>query len=121
MQPQQKLIAMSRAFKFNLVFLCIHAVCNALPSSLCPFKVGYGNLQTMSMDKWAASKSTQLSTKLQSLHNFQQNSVKLLLTRFHQCCVAYLNKADNLTYYSKSDAQYFHLILNKNVVPIILK
>ena len=25
---------------------------------------GYGNLQTMTMDKWATSKSTQLSTKL---------------------------------------------------------
>jgi len=25
---------------------------------------GYGNLRTMSMDKWATSKSTQLSTKV---------------------------------------------------------
>ena len=25
---------------------------------------GYGNLQTMNMDKWATSKSTQLSTKI---------------------------------------------------------
>jgi len=25
---------------------------------------GYGNLQTMNMDKWATSRSTQLSTKI---------------------------------------------------------
>jgi len=59
MHPQQKLIAMTCAFKCNpktTVFLCIHAACKALQSSSCPFKVGilgYGNLQTMSMDKWA--------------------------------------------------------------------
>jgi len=47
--------------------------------------------------------------------------VKLLPTRFRQCCVSYLNKADNFTYFSKSDVHYSHIILNKNVVPIILK
>jgi len=48
MQPQQKLIAMTCAFKFNpkaTVFLCI-------------------NLRSMSMDKWGTSKSTKLSTKV---------------------------------------------------------
>jgi len=62
------------------------------------------DLQTMSMDKQATSKSTQLSTKVR---------VKLLLTQFRQCHVSYLNKADKFTYYSTSDAHYFHIILNK--------
>jgi len=31
------------------------------------------------------------------------------------------NKADNPTYYSRCNAHYSHIILNKNVVPIILK
>ena len=85
MQPQQKLIAMTYAFKFNPKTTALHAVSKALQSSSCPFKVGisgYGNLQTMSTDKWATSKSTQLSTKVW---------VKLLLMRFCRCRVSYLN------------------------------
>ena len=60
----QELIAMTCAFKFSpktTVFLCIHAMCKALKSSLCPFKVGisgYSNLQTMSTGKWATSEPT---------------------------------------------------------------
>ena len=46
--------------------------------------------------------------------------VKLLLIQCCQCCVSYLKKADNFTYYSKSDAHYSHIILQKNVFPIIL-
>ena len=61
----------------------------------------------MSTDKWATLKSTQLPTKVW---------VKLLITWFPWCCVSYLNKAGIFTYYSKSDAHYFHIILNKNVV-----
>jgi len=53
----------------------------------------------MSTDKWATSKSTQLSTKVW---------VKLLLMRFRRCHVSYLNKADNFTYYSKSDTHHSH-------------
>ena len=62
---------MTCAFKFNpktAVFFGIILVCKALKSS-CPFKVGisgYGNLRTMSMDKWATSKSTQLQQKFGS-------------------------------------------------------
>ena len=63
----------------------------------------------MSTDKWETSKS---SAKVW---------VKLLLTQFCQCRVSYLNKSDNFTYYSRSDAHYSHIILNKNLVPIILK
>ena len=100
----QKLVAMTCAFTFNPNYcISLHtAVCKVLQSSLCLFKVGisgYGNLRTMSTDKWATSKSTQLSTKVW---------VKLLLMRFCQCCVSYLDKADNFTYYSKSDAHHSH-------------
>ena len=64
---QQKLIAMTCAFKFNPKTTALHAVSKTQQSSSCPFKVGisgYGNLRTMSTDKWATSKSTQLSTKV---------------------------------------------------------
>ena len=61
MQPQQKLIAMTCASKFNpksAVFLCMNAVCKALQSSSSPFKEGisgHGNLRAMGTDKWATS------------------------------------------------------------------
>ena len=42
--------------------------------------------------------------------------VKLLLIQCCQCCVSYLKKADNFTYYSKSDAHYSHIILQKKCV-----
>jgi len=92
-QPQKKLIAMTCAFKL-LLYLFAYMQC-ALESSSCPFKVGisgYGNLRTMSTDKWATSKFTQLSTKVR---------VKLFLTWFSQCRVSYFNKAGKFTYYSK--------------------
>ena len=43
------------------------AIMNVDDTLMCSFKVGmsgYGSLQTMSTDKWATSKSTQLSTKV---------------------------------------------------------
>jgi len=78
------------------------AVCKALQSFLCPFKVGisgYCNLRTMSTDKWATSKSTQLPTKVW---------VKLLLMRFRRCHVSYLNKADNFPVIQKAIAHHSH-------------
>jgi len=99
MQPQQKLIAyMTCAFKFNsktTVFFGIILVCKALKGS-CPFKEGisgYGNLQTMSTDKWAPSKSTKL--------NFQQKfGSNCFLSGFNAVFPTLLNKADHFTYYS---------------------
>ena len=105
----QKLVAMTCAFTFNpktTLFLCIHAVCKALQSSSCPFKVGisgYGNLQTMSTDKWTTSKSTQLQQKFGSNCSLQDfvNAVFPTLTK----------QTILLTYYSNSDAHYSHIIL----------
>ena len=84
-------------------------MCKALQSSSCSFKVGHGNLQTMSTDKWATSK---VYTTFNKRSNCSLYTI-LLMPYF----LTY--KADNFTYYLKSDAHYSHIILNKNVVPII--
>jgi len=59
----------------------LEQVLGCLVSKPCPaFKVGisgYASLQTMSVDKWATSKSTQLSTKVWVKLLLLENALKL--------------------------------------------
>ena len=57
--------------------LAAMAIARPLCSRLKVGTSGYGNLQTMNTDKWATSKSTQLSTKMVKLLLLLENALKL--------------------------------------------
>ena len=95
MQPHKNqlpwLVLLNLTLKL-LYFFAYNAMCKALQSSLCPFKAGisgYSNLRTMSTGSY--------------MGNFRAYNKSLGQTAPYVILLMHLNKADNFTYYSKSD------------------
>ena len=69
----QGLTTASQLLQFSYCYFKVYAGTRNLKVGIS----GYGNLQTMSMDKWATSKSTQLSTKIWIKLLLLENPLKL--------------------------------------------
>ena len=83
--------------------VCLHELSGFAQSGLIanhiPLKVGilgYGNLRTMDTDKWATSKSTQLSTKVWvKVLLLLENALKIHFDDVVNMCVCGLGEASN--------------------------